>query len=63
MITWTRDLGASVYKDVVNGNINIDENSDKVERDYNGIRFEVRVNTDSNGKTVIGSVYPIGQAR
>jgi len=56
MITWTRDLGASVYKDVVNGNINIDENSDKVERDYNGIRFEVRVNTDSNGKTVIGSV-------
>ena len=51
-----RDLGASVYKDVVNGNINIDENSDKVERDYNGIRFEVRVNTDSNGKTVIGSV-------
>ena len=23
MITWTRDVGASVYKDVVNGNINI----------------------------------------
>ena len=59
MIAWTRDVGAIVYKDVVNGTIPLNNKGNATtELDYNGIRFEVKVNTDSSGKIVIGSVYP-----
>jgi len=61
MINWTRDVGASVYNDVVSGSISLDNNGSRtVDRTFNGIPFRVHINTGEDGNILVGSVYPIG---